>query len=292
MFANSPNESTNLYKIDENLNEHETDYNACFEKSPKSEGAFRYCYCGKIKDSFGDDISNDYFPNGKCVVKVLKKKVAHHKKDLNEDFKNSIYADKVTKIFNSLYKDKLYELKFVMPFAAKMKKFAKICLFFVIEIDSGDAKQKIKQDEWIAVEPDIGEPYKKFVSNTNWVNENIDDTIPAFMHWNWVYSKGEKVVSDIQGVKKDKYFQLTDPAIQSINSEYGLTDLGPYGLLVFLAKHEHNKYCKDLPWPSNQDIKLLKDYHQSTSKRTTFSFEFVRSPNILGIYENIRNKVF
>lgn len=292
MFTTSSNESTNLYKIDEYLKEHETNFYACFEKKPKSEGAFRYCYCGKIKDINDKDISNNYFPNGKCVVKVFKKKVAKYKTDLDEDFKNSIYADKVSKIFNSSYRGKLNELKFVMPFAARMNKFAKTCLFFVIEIYNSDSKKKIKEDEWIAVEPDIGEPYEKFVSNTNWVNKNIGDTIPAFMHWNWVYSKGEKVVSDIQGVKKDKCYQLTDPAIQSINYEYGSTDLGPYGLLVFLAKHEHNDYCKDLPWPSNECINLLKNYHQSTSKRTNFSFEFKNDPNIKGLYENIKNKVF
>lgn len=75
MFTKSPNESTNLYKIDEYLNEHETDYYACFEKEPKSEGAFRYCYSGKIKDLNEKNISNDYFPNGNCVVKVFKKKL-------------------------------------------------------------------------------------------------------------------------------------------------------------------------------------------------------------------------
>ena len=63
-------------------------------------------------------------------------------------------------------------------------------------------KKKIKKHEWFAVEPFINGKYEKFVSNTNWENPNLGVSIPAFMHWNWVYSKGEKVVSDVQGVKK------------------------------------------------------------------------------------------
>ena len=292
MGSQSPNESRYLHRIDESLNTTKTNYYACFEKNPKSEGAFRYCYSGNIKDWNDELTKNSSFPNGKCVVKVFKKKVAHHKTDLNEDFKNSIYANKVSKIFNSLYGKKLYELKFVLPFASTMQKYSQFFLFGLIPIDNNDSKKKIKQDEWIAVEPDIGEPYKKYVSNTNWEIDDLGKAIPAFMHWNWVYSKGEKVVSDVQGVEKSGYYELTDPAVQSINCEYGTTDLGPYGLLVFLAKHKHNNYCEKLPWPSISYIKLINLFHQSTSKRTTFSFEFSKSPQIGELYMKIKKTVF
>ena len=292
MGIQTPNESRYLHKIDENLNTTKTNYYACFEKSPKSEGAFRYCYCGNIKDYNDKPLTNSYFPKGKCVVKVFKEKVAHYKTDLNEDFKNSIYADKISTIFNSLYRDKLYELKFVIPFAATMQKYASFNLLFFIPIKNSDSEKKIKEDEWIAVEPDIGEPYVKFVSNTNYEHKNLGKAIPAFMHWNWVYTKGEKVVSDVQGVEKDGYYELTDPAVQSINQEYGSPDLGPYGLLVFLAKHKHNEYCKNFPWPNKEDIIFLQSFHQSTSKRTTFSFEFKNDPKIKDIYLSIKNKVF
>ena len=112
------------------------------------------------------------------------------------------------------------------------------------------------------------------------------------MHWNWVYSRGEKVVSDIQGVIKDSYYHLTDPAVQSINKEYGLTDLGPYGILVFLAKHKHTQFCKNLPWPINNVINLIRSYHIIGNRRTTFSFEFKNDPKIRPFYLNIKNTVF
>ena len=112
------------------------------------------------------------------------------------------------------------------------------------------------------------------------------------MHWNWVYSKGEKVVSDVQGVEKNGYYLLTDPAVQSINQEYGSTDLGAYVILVFLAKHQHNQYCQHLPWPNTRIINIINSYHQATYKRTTFSFEFKSDPKIRQMYINIRNSVF
>ena len=66
-----------------------------------------------------------------ALLKFSKKKVAYHKTDLNEDFKNSIYARKVSKIFNKLYGNVLSELKFVIPFAASMDKYATFIYFFL-----------------------------------------------------------------------------------------------------------------------------------------------------------------
>ena len=78
------------------------------------------------------------------------------------------------------------------------------------------------------------------------------------MHWNWVHTKGEKIICDIQGVKKDDNYELTDPAVQSINKEYGDSDLGPSALINFVYTHKHNEFCKDLPWPNENGIKKIK----------------------------------
>jgi hypothetical protein len=101
MGASSSNESRFLYKIDENLILSKIYYYAVFEKTPFSEGACRYCYKGEIKDCNDNTSYNKFFPTGQCVVKVFKKKVAKYTSDLSEDFKNSIYANKVANIFNS-----------------------------------------------------------------------------------------------------------------------------------------------------------------------------------------------
>ena len=72
------------------------------------------------------------------------------------------------------------------------------------------------------------------------------------------HSKGEKLICDIQGVnKKDKY-ELTDPATQSINKEFGKSDMGPDSLINFVYSHKHNEFCKYLPWPNEEKIKNVK----------------------------------
>ena len=219
MGVSSLNESRFLYKIDENMNLSRIYYYALFDKTPFSQGACRYCYKGRIKDRNGDNSYNSYFPSGECVVKVFKKKVATKTSDLNEDFKNSIYANKMAKIFNSSkIGQNFYNLKFVLPFAASMQEYASFNLFFFIPIRNDDSMAKIKKDEWLAIEPFINGKYEKFISNTN-ETFTFGNALPTFMHWNWVYSRGEKVVSDIQGVIKDNYYHLTDPAVQSINKE-------------------------------------------------------------------------
>ena len=293
MGASSSNESRYLYKIDDNLNLSKIYYYAVFEKSPFAKGACRYCYKGEIKDRNDNPSYNTFFPSGKCVVKVFQKKVAKYTSDLNDDFKNSIYANKLSKIFNSSSLGKnLYDLIFVIPFAANLQKYARFNLFFFIPIRNDDSMSKIKKNEWLFIEPFLYGKYVKYVTNTNETDPNVGKAIPTFMHWNWVISKGEKVVSDIQGITKDGYFHLTDPAVQSINQEYGTTDLGPYGILVFLAKHKHNEFCKNLPWPNKKLIDLINTYHIISNKRTTFSFEFKSDPSIKDFYINIKKSVF
>lgn len=286
MGASSSNESRYLYKIDEKLDMTQTRYYAVFEKSPFSSGAFRYCYKGELKD-----INNNTY--GNCVVKVFKKKIARKSSDLSEDFKNSVYANSVANEFNNSQLGKnFYDLIFVIPWAASLEKYARFNLFGFISIRDDDSMAKIKQDEWLSIEPYLEGYYEKYVSNTNDTDPHIGKAIPAFMHWNWVYSKGEKVVSDIQGIEKKGYYHLTDPAVQSINGDFGLTDLGPYGILVFLANHEHNEYCINLPWPSDNIIDTLKSFHKVGNKRTTFSFEFKNYPNLRQFYINIKSTVF
>ena len=62
--------------------------------------------------------------------------------------------------------------------------------------------KKIKKDEWILIEPYINRKYEKFINNNFLCNNNTDNNVSYFMHWNWVRSKGEKLICDNQGVNK------------------------------------------------------------------------------------------
>ena len=285
MGSESNNISCYICKINENNDKEVTNYFAVFDKTPFSEGGFRHCYKGEIKDKNNNFSKPNIFPSGKCVVKVFKKKVAHYLSDFKEDFKNTFYSIKVSEIFNSLYRSSCYELHFNRPYATSLYKHSAFELFGFIPIRDSDSMSKIKEREWLAIEPFLDGKYEKFVSNTClYYKDMLDETIPFFMHWNWVYTKGESIISDIQGIMKSNYYELTDPAVQSIKGEYGQADLGIYGLLAFLVRHKHNQYCKDLPWPKDEDFERLSNEISNLNikkiGKTTFIFNILKEYNV------------
>ena len=312
MGTENNNISNYIYKVNENTNNLEkTGYYSIFEKSPFEQGEYRYCYKGGIRNNNGKLEKPENFPNGQCVVKVFKSQIAKDVESFDKDFNNIFYSIKVSRIFNSCYSYQCRKLNFVSPYATSIFKHATFELFGFISIKDDDATKKIKEGEWLYIEPFLEGEFQKYVSNTCWMREPIDKTFPFFLHWNWVYSKGEKIVSDIQGVKKTDCYELTDPAVQSIKGDYGPADLGYYGLIIFLLKHQHNSLCEELPWPTGIEIqKLCLKF--IPVQRTIFNFEIIRK-NLLNeeffqkkyyseynnnkyyynqIYDSIRNSVF
>jgi len=277
-------ESNFIYEVDENYNTKKTNYYATFKFNHFDQGAFRYCYIGNVKNIDNQNSNQNFFPTGKCVVKVFKDRT-YGELDIKNDLGNIFYSQKISKIFNSqnLSNKKLI---FVDNYLASFKENA--------FIDFG--KRTFNEDEWMIIEPYIEGKYEKFVSNNGWTKENIEKTIPLFMHWNWVYSKGEKLVSDIQGVKKDYIYELTDPAVQSIYREYGGTDLGIEGLIYFLSEHKHNELCQSLPWPNDEEIKKIKEAKRCLIKKrgTSYTFELknCRDEEIKNLYKKVINSTF
>ena len=290
MGSETNNISCYIYKVGKNnKKDNLTNYYSVFDKTPFAQGAFRYCYKGEIMNKNGKCTNSEIFPSGKCVVKVFKEKVAHHLSDFEEDFKGYFYAMEVSQIFNSLYSYLfLPEIHFMAPYATSLYKHSSFELFGFIPIRDDDSMKKIKENEWLAIEPFIEGNYKKYISNTCTYCTITDDdkAISLFMHWNWVYSEGRTLVSDIQGIKKNKHYELTDPAIQSINNEFGQTDLGILGLICFVIRHKHNEYCKDLPWPKEKEIQKISEYALPMQRSTRFIW------NIIEIYQFEKGKEF
>ena len=239
-------------------------YYAKFEKTPFAEGSFRYAYRGQIKDRYGKDSRPYYFPNGKCIIKVPKKGYAKNIRSYKKDLKNIFYSSSVSKIFNSKYNNLTREIRFVQPYIAKFDKYGTDRVFWIFSQENQDSMEKIGRDEYLLIEPYLEGYYEKYVNNNMEGIENANEIIAFFMHWNWNYSKGKKIVADIQGVQKRYHFELTDPAVQSIDEKYGSTDLGVFSLYVFVSKHKHNKYCRHLPWPNDVLVKKINSEINTT----------------------------
>ena len=107
--------------------------------------------------------------------------------------------------------------------------------------------------EYVIVEDFLEGQYNKWVSNYGGISPE-SKVLPAFCHWSWVHTKGEKMIADLQGVRRDDIdtYILTDPAILTASGggQMGGADTGIVGMSMFFMKHECNQWCRDLPRPT------------------------------------------
>lgn len=244
---------------------------ARFATVPFAEGSMRWCYEGRILNDKGKIVHPDAFPEGKCVVKAFKEGSATNAQGLTDDYKNSYFADRVAVMFNQKIPT-TRPLRFAIPFIAQLD--AQTGPKASEKVASSNVKEKLASREWVSIEPFISGEYRKFTSNSGWVDPHIGNAIPAYMHFSWLYSRGTIVVSDIQGVRCNTCYMLTDPATQSINREFGETDLGAEGIVRFLTTHVHTDLCRNMPWPNKSDIDVFKSLlTMKPVMGTTFSFQ-------------------
>jgi len=75
------------------------------------------------------------------------------------------------------------------------------------------------------------------------------------------------LVCDLQGIKHDKEYILTDPVICSDPRQYGLTDLGEDGIRSFFNNHTCTGLCKS-DWKRHYSPKN----YSNVIRGTTFLF--------------------
>ena len=110
--------------------------------------------------------------------------------------------------------------------------------------------------EFVCVEDYIPGEFTKWCNNYGYISPS-SELMPAFMHWSWVNSGGQQMIADLQGVRNDSEFILTDPAIMSntVGGDwYDCADTGIEGIAMFFLKHSCNKFGNGLPRPIIQDV--------------------------------------
>ncbi|XP_067351437.1 transient receptor potential cation channel subfamily M member 7-like isoform X1 [Channa argus] len=125
--------------------------------------------------------------------------------------------------------------------------------------------------KWFAIEECITGEFRKFNNNNGdeIVPTNLlEETMLAFSHWTYEYTRGELLVLDLQGVGEI----LTDPSViksgekGSYDMIFGPANLGDDAIRNFRAKHHCNSCCRKLKLP---DLKR-NDY---TPDKVTFPQE-------------------
>ena len=118
-------------------------------------------------------------------------------------------------------------------------------------------KDAPKLNEYVVTEDYIDGEFKKWCNNYGYVSEEAKTTapsMPAFMHWSWYHTNGQMMIADLQGAKLTNSYLLTDPVILSDDDQFGCTDTGVEGMLMFFRTHKCNKFCSSLPAPTISDF--------------------------------------
>ena len=246
-----------------------------FKGTPFAEGRFRLAYLGVYElplEKFGQ----------KCVVKRKKDTYVWSPNGWDLSVLIQRTAQTLARDFNLYYqtRNRLYNTP--MPCSITFASIDKC------RITSGP----FVLGEYAIYEDYLDGIYKKWVGNNGFISPE-SKALPAFAHWSWVHTGGEKMVADLQGVchlnPNGNHYFLTDPVILSVGHQYGCTDLGIEGMAMFFLNHSCNEFCNFLPRPTLDDVTQevpqlqtdsVKLLLQQLQDHTTYSHEQKFSPEI------------
>ena len=218
-----------------------------------AEGRFRRAYMGTYTtpwEKFGQ----------KCVVKELKESYTWKATDWDSTVEVHREAQRLAEGFNQY----IQCLKINYPI-----KFTDIAVNRVTSrLDYGTPKL----NEYVVVEDYIPGDFKKWCNNYGYISAEVSfaKAMPAFAHWSWWYTKGEKMIADLQGVRSDNGYTLTDPVLMSGSvdgRQYGCTDTGIEGIAMFFLNHKCNELCNNLPKPTLYSLGIPQSQIQSVTQQ-------------------------
>jgi hypothetical protein len=196
-----------------------------WNRTPFQQGASRFAYQGTwIKGPRRGQT---------CVVKTFKRRDLATHYNIEKEIKCYEQAHLYATWFN---RENMGDrnIKYVMPIKLSVRGVSFAALF----------QKNFKTGDHILVEPFLTGAYHKFNSNSGWRIEEAK-LLQAFSHFTFHRSGGELILCDLQGIKDQDEYVLTDPAIHSMfEGQYGMTDLGESGIQSFFASHQCNKFCQ------------------------------------------------
>ena len=118
-----------------------------------------------------------------------------------------------------------------------------------IVTETPDNTKRPKLNEYLLVEDYLEGEFEKYISNTGLVNPicNMEYVLmPAFTHWSWLHTRGDLMITDLQGVRYDDKYVLTDPCVLSMDKRFGAMDNSVIGMALFFSSHVCNNACREL----------------------------------------------
>jgi hypothetical protein len=212
-----------------------------FDTNSFSEGSFQRAYFGIYTAPWAPPEKAGL----KCVVKELKYSCTWNPNDWYSTVKIQQESQRLADGFNQYYSTRFpNSISFPIRFTD-------------VQIQQVIFKQpplttRPLLSEFVTVEDYIPGQFKKWVNNCGYVSDEFM-SMPAFAHWSWCYTNGEKMIADLQGVRGFMNYTLTDPVLLSGSANggiYGCTDTGIEGIRLFFYNHHCNILCGHLPRPT------------------------------------------
>ena len=116
--------------------------------------------------------------------------------------------------------------------------------------------------------PSYQENFRKQNNNWCYVNEEyFSNLLDAFSHWTYVIIEGCLIVVDLQGIKENNQFILSNPSIHCIEPKFGRTNIGETGIKQFFKTHRCGSVCEVMKLPKyicmRSQIKRVAEYFQA-----------------------------
>lgn len=219
-----------------------------------ARGGTRYAFKGIVNWEY-----DDYQPGDQIVVKKFTEKHTMLVTDWNSQVKIEQKACELAEAWNrKKYVDKIFEV--VKSKSAK-------CL--------RKGNSSINLDEFVRIEPWLGEHFQKWNSNNGWSLESSwASSIQAFCHWTYHHTEGELLFCDAQGIKDFRRYKITDPCIVSrTKNKYGDTDGGVLCQQAWFGRHRCNQFCKP-EWKKPTKLEMSRGMaYMKISRGTTYNWD-------------------
>jgi hypothetical protein len=232
-------------------------YTATFEDKPFEEGGCRFAFRGTLvlepnQNRFRDRLPQ--FDGERVVIKMVKSEFGEHEDVWRADIRASEKASEYAILFNRAIPSNK-PISFPIPLVVQINTRAGYWFLGFIGGYKKVGNKVVGASEFVVIEKFIEGKYQKFNGNNGYLSIEpgaVESTLmPCFSHWSWEESKGDILICDLQGVRSDNQYELTDPAIHSsVGRIWGGTDLGRTGQAIFFYHHRCSKMCTDNRLPA------------------------------------------
>ena len=167
-------------------------------------------------------------------------------------FKEFVSADTKANTY-TVYREQL-EIQAIAQFLAELFNDEQQRLFRnfipIVYADADLVQQIANPSKICQVERRMHQEWRKWNNNSGGVSlSEYSTTLQAFSHWTHHITSGRLMVVDLQGVKVDRVYLLTDPALHCddlLRFRETRTNLGVKGMQQFYRTHVCSDVCKQL----------------------------------------------